>query len=99
MSKETNIDLETIIPTGRQNAVTRAWLSAKTGIPDRALRMAIAESASPIVNLGYGYFIPDMNDEMDVMEMRAYCAQERSRIASLEEKLSAKFGQYEETHA
>lgn len=94
MSNETNnneIAIEELIPLGRANAVSRKYLASVTGLDDRKVRRLISNSTAPIVNLGYGYFQPNMEDSVDVSEARAYVAQERARIRSLEEKLDAKF--------
>jgi len=84
-------NIEEYIPTGSKNAISRDYLSKKLGMTDRAIRKAIAESDVPIINLGYGYFIPNMNDEYDRHEALVYCQQEINRIRSLQEKVNNKF--------
>lgn len=90
------LDLETLIPVGRENARQRKDLVSFTGINDRVIRRAIEESDLPIVNNGYGYFIPDLTDPGDVTELRAYINQERRRMASIAEKIHMKFSAIEE---
>lgn len=80
------------IPVGHENAVSRKWLAAKTGMSDRMVRKAIEDSPAPIINLGYGYFIPDENSEVDTSEKTSYIAQELARIQAITQKLSLKFG-------
>lgn len=91
MSGRENINIEELIPTGRENAVSRKHLVSITGLNDRIIRQLISDSTAPIVNLGYGYFIPNLEDSVDVSEAHAYVAQERARIRTLEEKLDTKF--------
>lgn len=86
-----NFDIATIIPVGRANAVSRKYLTSKTGLSDRAVRKEIELSTAPIINMGYGYFIPDENDAYDMSEKEAYCLQERQRIQTLVDKMNAKF--------
>lgn len=97
MKKEQDniIDIATIIPIGHENAVSRKYLVTKTGLKDRAIRKAIEISDAPIINLGYGYFIPDENDPIDQSEAIAYCAQERARAQTIINKMMAKFGRYD----
>lgn len=97
--QENMIDIATIIPVGHANAVSRKYLVAKTGLKDRAIRKAIEISDAPIINLGYGYFIPDENDPVDQSEAMAYCAQERARAQTIVNKMMAKFSRYDERTA
>lgn len=94
----TDWDIVQVIPVGRNNAVSRKYLVSKTGMCDRAVRQAIADSDAPIINLGYGYFVPDANDETDMTEMRSYYAQEIQRVESLQGKLHTKFGNIVDVH-
>ncbi len=87
------LDLETLIPVGHDNPVTRQQLIKKTGLPDRLIRSAIEHSDLPIINVGNGYYIVDKDDEVDLAEQAEYIADERSRIRAIEEKLRRKFGQ------
>lgn len=100
MKKEqvVEFDIASVVPVGHDNAVSRKYLSSITGMSDRSVRKAIEMSETPIVNLGYGYFVPDENNVVDMCETAAYCAQERARIRSLEEKLR-KFNKFENTVA
>lgn len=90
------LDLENLIPIGRENARTRGDLTSLTGVSDRLVRRAIEESSLPIINNGFGYFIPDLTDPEDVVELRAYLNQERRRMASIAEKIQVKFSAIEE---
>lgn len=75
------------IPIGRSNAVTRAQLSAVTGLPDRTIRDMIhqARRDHAILNLqdGSGYFRPDMEDETEKTLCGVYVSQEESRLKSI----------------
>ena len=55
------------IPYGRENAVTREQLMMLTGMPDRAVREAIAQARrdTVILNLqdGNGYYRPTEDDK------------------------------------
>lgn len=92
------IDLEQFIPVGHENAVSRKWLSSITGSSDRVVRRAIEVSELPIINMGYGYYIPDMENEVDRSEMQSYIAQERSRMRAIENRLDRKFGEFIATY-
>lgn len=71
------------IPTGRENAVTREWLSNATGLEDCHVRDAIARARRemPILNMqdGKGYFIPGMNNEEERLLLKQYVQQETNR--------------------
>lgn len=90
------LDLETLIPVGRENARSRKELVSLTGVSDRMIRRAIEESSLPIINNGSGYFIPDLEDPRDITELRAYINQETRRMASIAEKIEVKFAGLEE---
>ena len=79
MNKEiSEFNIAEVVPVGHANAVSRKYLSSKTGLSDRMLRRAIERSDAPIINLGYGYFIPDPADTVDLSEQDAYCAKEQA---------------------
>lgn len=65
-----------VIPVGHKNAVTRKQLCISTGMNDRRIRKAVAESRreNVILNLqdGSGYYIPDMEDETDKAELKKF---------------------------
>lgn len=68
------------VPFGRKNAVSRASLSEKTGIPDRKMRDAISKANELglfVLNLGSGYYQPD-----DMGDMYSYYRIERARAIS-----------------
>lgn len=96
MNTATNFDIADMVPVGHENAVSRKYLASVTGLSDRMVRKAIEVSRSPIVNLGYGYFIPDEHDAYDRSEVSAYCAQERARVNAIELKLLTKFATFEQ---
>lgn len=81
------------VPTGHQNAISRKFLSKMTGLNDRQVRQDISDSDLPIINIGNGYYIPDMNDPADISDMRSYVCQEMARVHSLQSKISSKFAQ------
>lgn len=93
MNKTENIfiNLEDYINVGHENAVSREYLCKVTGMTDRILRKTIEESDLPIINMGYGYYIPDMENEVDAFEARKYVTQELARINTIEDKLQRKF--------
>ena len=80
-------DILDYIPTGSKNAITRKRLSQITGISDRAIRDLIhyARRDIPILNMqdGKGYFIPDMDNEEEVLLLEAYVKQENARLKSI----------------
>lgn len=75
------------IPTGRMNAITRHALAIRTGISDRQVRDLIhyARRDIPIPNMqdGRGYFIPNMNDDVERELLAAYVRQEEKRLKSI----------------
>lgn len=83
--------VENAIQTGHKNALSRKYLSKKTGLSDRMVRRAIELSSKPIINCGHGYYIPDLRDEKDASELSLYCSQERNRIRTMAEKMENKF--------
>lgn len=85
------INIEDYVPTGHENAVSREFLEKQIGASDRMIRRAISESSAPIINVGGGYFIPDMNDPVDVVDLRGYVLQEQARVKSLQDKIAEKF--------
>lgn len=80
-------DILDYIPTGHENAVTRAELCNRTRIPDRAVRLAIhkARRRIPILNMqdSHGYFIPDMNRTDEKLMLKRYVQQETNRLKSI----------------
>lgn len=88
--------VENAIQVGHANALSREYLSKITGLSDRMVRKAIELSTRPIVNMGYGYFIPDENDTVDRAEAHAYRQQETSRARSIIEKIDNKFSAFDE---
>lgn len=87
------IDISDYIPTGRNRTITRKELKKTTGLSDRLIRKMISESDKPIINIGDGYFIPDITDELDVDLLRKYIAMENNRIQNLQTKMQ-KFNDY-----
>ena len=75
------------IKIGRENAITRSELSKRIGISDRQVRDLIhyARRDTPILNMqdGKGYFIPDMDNEEEVLLLEAYVKQENARLKSI----------------
>lgn len=98
MTKETRemirsdaFDIAQYIGTGHNNAVSRETLSKCLGVSDRIVRQLIEKSSQPVINVGYGYFVPDPADAVDMAELRAYVQQERRRISTIQEKLEMKY--------
>lgn len=75
------------IPTGKVNAITREYLCQATGMNDRKVRehIAIARREAPIVNLsgGQGYYVVDVNNALEMAELKHFIKQEESRIKSI----------------
>lgn len=75
------------MPTGKENAVSREYLSTVTGMSDRRVRNAIHEARrkSLIVNLsgGKGYYIADTTKESERLELLQFLRQEESRLKSI----------------
>ena len=88
---EQGFDILDYIPTGHENAVTRADLCRITGLNDRAMRDALhdAKLKIPILNMqdGKWYFIQDMNKENDRLILLRHVRQEESRIRSTDDTL------------
>lgn len=75
--------IEEFIPVGRDNAVTRAQLCARTGLPDRKVREEIEQArrrGAIIINAqdGAGYFKTD-----DLSEMKRQFNQNERRAKSI----------------
>lgn len=89
----TENELINIIPTGRKNAVTRAYLCAASGMTDRTVRALIHEARryTVILNLqnGSGYYKPDLGDKTDREELKRYVKQETSRLKATGWSLAA----------
>lgn len=87
MGNKQEIDILNYIPTGSGNAVGRKYLSSVTWLTDRRMRIEIhkARRKIPILNLsdGTGYYIPDMNDPLDQMNLVRFVQQEESRLKSI----------------
>lgn len=81
-------DISQIIPVGYESRVSREALMIFTGMPDRKVRKLIEESKAPIVNIDDGYFIPDMDNPVDKIYMRAYYMREIKRAQSILRKVS-----------
>ena len=75
------------IPTGRENAITRADLAKRAGVSDRKVRDLIhcARRDTPILNMqdGRGYFKPNMEDKEEVLLLKAFVSQEDARLKSI----------------
>ena len=82
-----------LIPVGHENAVTRQQLCISTGMNDRRIRKAIAEARREniILNLqdGNGYYIPNMEDDVDKAELKKFVKQEEHRLKSIGWSLKA----------
>ena len=78
------------IPYGRENAVTREQLMMLTGMPDRAVREAIAQARrdTVILNLqdGNGYYRP-VEDDKPLVER--FLRQETKRAKTIFYRLKA----------
>lgn len=82
-----------VIPVGHKNAVTRQRLCISTGMDDRRIRKVIAEARreNVILNLqdGSGYYVPDVKNDIDKVELRKFVRQEEHRLKSIGWSLKA----------
>ncbi len=76
--------IEQYIPFGKENAVSRQYLSIATGMSDRKVRMQIAQARRdyPILNLsdGKGYYRPTAEE---YLEAKQFYHQEIARAKSI----------------
>lgn len=91
--EEQGFDILDYIPTGHENAATRADLRNRTGLCGRVMWAAIhnARRKIPILNTrdGSGYFIPDMNTEYGRLLLKRYVQQENRRMKNIAWALKA----------
>ena len=75
------MDIKKYIPKGHENAVTIDTLIAMTGMSNRMVRRAIAESDAIILNMqdGKGYFRMNPRTKAERAFAEKYSAQEKSR--------------------
>ena len=75
------MDIKKYIPKGQSNAVTIETLMAMTGMSNRQVRRAIAESDAIILNMqdGKGYFRMNPRTKTERAFAEKYSAQEKSR--------------------
>ena len=75
------MDIKKYIPKGHSNAVTIDTLIAMTGMSNRQVRRAIAESDAIILNMqdGKGYFRMNPRTKAERAFAEKYSAQEKSR--------------------
>lgn len=76
--------IEQYIPFGKENAVSREYLSIATGMSDRKVRLQIAQARRehPILNLsdGKGYYRPTVEE---YLEAKQFYHQEIARAKSI----------------
>lgn len=81
------MNLEDIIPVGKENAISRNMLRTRSGLSDRAMREQISETRRyvPIINdqSGIGYYIPDIESQEDIMAAEKFLKQEEGRAKSI----------------
>lgn len=68
-----NIELLTVIPTGRDNAISRRELAAGLGHEDRTIRRMIAEAREqghPIISTSHasGYYMAENDEDIEIFE-------------------------------
>ena len=75
------MEIKNYIPKGHENAVTIDTLMAMTGMSNRSVRKAIAESDAIILNMqdGKGYFRMNPRTKAERAFAEKYSAQEKSR--------------------
>lgn len=75
------MDIKKYIPKGHENAVSIETLMAMTGMSNRQVRRAIAESDAIILNMqdGKGYFRMNPRTKAERAFAEKYSAQEKSR--------------------
>lgn len=86
MNVNVSVDILSLIPVGRENAVTRKQLADQTGLNDRTVRELIEKArwTTAVINLqdGHGYYQPDASDLGEIQDAKAYRRLMISRIAS-----------------
>ena len=77
------MDIKKYIPKGHENAVTIETLMAMTGMSNRMVRLAIAESDAIILNMqdGKGYFRMNPRTKAERAFAEKYSAQEKRSTA------------------
>ena len=75
------MEIKDFIPVGHENAVTIDTLMSMTGLNNRSVRRAIAESDAIILNLqdGKGYFRMNPRTKAERIFAEKYSAQEKAR--------------------
>jgi hypothetical protein len=78
------MNIEDLIPYGKDNAVSRTYLADVTGLTDRKIRYLISKARReyPILNLqdGSGYYRPTIEEYIEAMH---FYKQERCRALSI----------------
>lgn len=77
--------VEDLIQTGHENALTRRELRNLTHMTDRQVRKAVQRMRFyyPVINTGYGYYIPDMTDPIDSLEAKSYLETEKAKAREI----------------
>lgn len=86
------IDIVRYIGYGRLNAKTRSELCKQLNLTDRVIRRLIHDErikGVPIINVGNGYYFPDMEDEKDVEELSNYIFLMKSRYNDIGKSIDA----------
>lgn len=79
--EDTTARIVSLIPKGKDNAISRSWLRYAIGKSDRQIRQMIRDAREDgylIVNTGKGYYIPD-----DVADLIKYYRREKRRAISI----------------
>ena len=79
--EDTTARIVSLIPKGKDNAISRAWLIWALDTSDRQVRKMIAQAREDgylIINTGKGYYIPD-----DVADLIRFYRRERKRAISI----------------
>ena len=84
------LDIRKFIPHGKDAAISRGDLGQILGLCDRTIREAIEianndSNETPILNLGYGYFIPSADEEEELIN--EYIAIENARQRAINRKI------------
>lgn len=89
--KTPKIDVSDYVQVGRNNAKSRRQLKEEMNIDDRAMRNLFSEArlnGVPLISVGNGYYIADLDDEEDKMELLIYLNQLKARINNMNDTVA-----------
>lgn len=92
IKEKPGIDIVKHIGFGRNNAKSRKELCDELQLSDRLVRRLIHDErirGLAIINVGNGYYIPDMRDEEDIEELKEYIMLMKARYRDIGESLDS----------